>query len=185
MQYIHLGRSGMKVSRLCLGTMNFGPETSEADSFLIMDRALELGINFFDTANVYGWRGRGGDRTHHRPVVCPGRESTGASVLATKVFGRMGDWPNQSKLSALHIKRRAKTAFAGCGRTISICIRCTTSIANHRGRKSGRRWNNSIARGRSYMSEAVICRMAYRPSTGSGEIAPFHGTVSEQSWCRT
>ena len=55
-QYIHLGRSGLKVSRLCLGTMNFGPETSEADSFLIMDRALELGINFFDTANVYGWK---------------------------------------------------------------------------------------------------------------------------------
>lgn len=44
----------LKVSRLCLGTMNFGPETSEADSFIIMDRALEPGINFFDTANVYG-----------------------------------------------------------------------------------------------------------------------------------
>lgn len=56
MQYVHLGRSGVKVSRLCLGTMNFGPETNEADSFAIMDRALELGINFFDTANVYGWK---------------------------------------------------------------------------------------------------------------------------------
>ena len=56
MQYVHLGRSGVKVSRLCLGTMNFGPETSEADSFAIMDRALELGLNFFDTANVYGWK---------------------------------------------------------------------------------------------------------------------------------
>ena len=80
MQYIHLGRSGLKVSRLCLGTMNFGPETSEADSFLIMDRALELGINFFDTAECL-WleSGRRGDRTNHRPVVCPGRESTGAS----------------------------------------------------------------------------------------------------------
>ncbi len=51
MDYVHLGRTGLKVSRLCLGTMNFGPQTSEADSFAIMDRALEAGINFFDTAN--------------------------------------------------------------------------------------------------------------------------------------
>ena len=56
MEYVRLGRSGLKVSRLCLGTMNFGPHTSEADSFAIMDRALEHGINFFDTANVYGWK---------------------------------------------------------------------------------------------------------------------------------
>ena len=54
MHYTHLGRTGLIVSRLCLGTMNFGPETSEADSFNIMDRALEQEINFFDTANVYG-----------------------------------------------------------------------------------------------------------------------------------
>ncbi len=54
MQYTHLGRTGLTVSRLCLGTMNFGPQTNEADSFAIMDKALELGITFFDTANVYG-----------------------------------------------------------------------------------------------------------------------------------
>ena len=56
MEYTNLGRTGLKVSRLCLGTMNFGPQTSESDSFAIMDQALELGINFFDTADVYGWR---------------------------------------------------------------------------------------------------------------------------------
>src|ERR1041384_7688747 len=56
MDYVRLGRTGLKVSRLCLGTMNFGPETSEKDSFAIMDRALELGFNFFDSANVYGWK---------------------------------------------------------------------------------------------------------------------------------
>ena len=50
MEYTHLGRSGVKVSRLCLGTMNFWPQTTEQDSFALMDRALELGINFFDTA---------------------------------------------------------------------------------------------------------------------------------------
>src|SRR6185436_16334800 len=56
MEYTQLGRTGLKVSRLCLGTMNFGPKTTEADSFAIMDKALELGINFFDTANTYGWK---------------------------------------------------------------------------------------------------------------------------------
>jgi len=53
--YRRLGRRGVLVSNLCLGTMNFGWQTSEKDSFAIMDRALELGINFFDTADVYGW----------------------------------------------------------------------------------------------------------------------------------
>src|SRR3989442_2341059 len=56
MDHVRLGQSGLRVSRLCLGTMNFGPLTSESDSFAIMDRALELGITFFDTADVYGWR---------------------------------------------------------------------------------------------------------------------------------
>ena len=63
MQYTNLGRTGLSVSRAVLGTMNFGPETSEPDSFAIMDRAHELGVNFFDTANVYGGEGgRGGAR---------------------------------------------------------------------------------------------------------------------------
>lgn len=104
MEYKHLGRSGLMVSRLCLGTMNFGPQTTEADSYLIMDHALEAGINFFDTANVYGkiegegvteqivgrWLAQGGKR----------RENI---VLATKVFGRMGKGINDRKLSAYHI----------------------------------------------------------------------------------
>lgn len=104
MQTVHLGRSGLQVSRFCLGTMNFGPYTSEEDSFAIMDKSLELGINFFDTANVYGrklgegitekiigrWLAQGGNR----------REQI---VLATKVYGRMGERPNESRLSAYHI----------------------------------------------------------------------------------
>lgn len=55
MRYTSLGRTGLQVSRLCLGTMNFGPQTSEADSFAIMDYALAQGINFIDTANAYAW----------------------------------------------------------------------------------------------------------------------------------
>lgn len=112
MNYAHLGRTGLQVSRLCLGTMNFGPYTSEPDSFAIMDKALELGINFFDTANVYGrklgegitehiigrWFAQGGGR----------REKV---VLATKVYGKMGDWPNESRLSAYHIKRACEESL--------------------------------------------------------------------------
>jgi aryl-alcohol dehydrogenase-like predicted oxidoreductase len=118
MEYAHLGRSGLSVSRLCLGTMNFGPLTPPGEAHAIMDHAHEIGINFFDTANRYGgaqsppgqvaqnreshagwteeiigeWFAGGGGR----------RERT---VLATKVYGPMGDWPNDGKLSALNIRR--------------------------------------------------------------------------------
>jgi aryl-alcohol dehydrogenase-like predicted oxidoreductase len=85
--------------------MNFGPETPEADSFKLMDRALELGINFFDTANVYGWKvGEGVTEQIIGRWFAQGGGRREKVVVATKVYGRMGDWPNQSKLSALHIK---------------------------------------------------------------------------------
>ncbi|MCC6965812.1 MAG: aldo/keto reductase [Nitrospira sp.] len=106
MQYVHLGRSGLRVSRLCLGTMNFGPQTSETNSFHIMDRALELGINFFDSANVYGWKvGEGVTEQIVGRWLAQGGRRREKVVLATKVYGRMGDWPNESRLSARHIKQ--------------------------------------------------------------------------------
>ena len=112
MQYVQLGRSGLKVSRLCLGTMNFGPETTEADSFAIMDRALELGLNFFDTANVYGWKvGEGWTEQILGRWFAQGGGRREKVVVATKVYGRMGDWPNQSRLSALHIKRACEASL--------------------------------------------------------------------------
>jgi aryl-alcohol dehydrogenase-like predicted oxidoreductase len=112
MQYVHLGRSGLKVSRLCLGCMNFGPETTEADSFRIMDRALELGINFFDTANVYGWKvGEGVTEQIMGRWFAQGGKRREKVVLATKVYGRMGDWPNQSRLSALHIRQACEQSL--------------------------------------------------------------------------
>ena len=106
MEFTHLGRTGLTVSRLCLGTMNFGPQTEEPVAHSIMDTAHTQGINFFDTANGYGgadhrgrteeiigrWFASGGGR----------RERT---VLATKVYGDMGTWPNEGKLSALNIRR--------------------------------------------------------------------------------
>ena len=112
MQYVHLGRSGVRVSRLCLGTMNFGPHTSEPDSFAIMDQALELGINFFDSANVYGWKvGEGVTEQIVGRWLAQGGGRRDKIVLATKVYGRMGDWPNQSRLSALHIKRACEASL--------------------------------------------------------------------------
>lgn len=106
MDYTHLGRTGLLVSRLCLGTMNFGPQTSEQDSFRIMDRAHELGINFFDTANVYGGkRGEGVTENILGRWFALGSGRREKTVLATKVFGDMGDWPNQKRLSALNIRK--------------------------------------------------------------------------------
>lgn len=108
MEYTNLGRTGLSVSRLCLGTMNFGRQTTEEDSHAIMDRALELGINFFDTANVYG--GRGLTETIIGNWLAKGgrREKI---VLATKVYNRMGDGPNDRGLSAFHIRQAAEDSL--------------------------------------------------------------------------
>ncbi|GAA2809424.1 aldo/keto reductase [Kribbella solani] len=107
MDFTQLGRSGLSVGRIVLGTMNFGTHTEVGDAHRIMDVAHGVGINFFDTANGYGravypgrteeiigeWFAKGGQN----------REKT---VLATKVYGEMGvDWPNTSRLSALNIRR--------------------------------------------------------------------------------
>jgi aryl-alcohol dehydrogenase-like predicted oxidoreductase len=106
MEYTQLGRTGLKVSRLCLGTMNFGPQTTEADSFTIMDKAHELGINFFDTANVYGWKlGEGVTEKIIGNWFAQGGGRREKTVIATKVYGRMGEWPNQQRLSALSIRQ--------------------------------------------------------------------------------
>jgi aryl-alcohol dehydrogenase-like predicted oxidoreductase len=112
MEYIHLGRSGLKVSRLCLGTMNFGPHTTEADSLAIMDRALELGLNFFDTANVYGQRFSEGvtESIVGRWLAQGGGRREGI-VLATKVYGRMGEGPNERGLSAYHIRAACEASL--------------------------------------------------------------------------
>jgi aryl-alcohol dehydrogenase-like predicted oxidoreductase len=117
MKYANLGRSGLRVSRFCLGTMNFGEFTEEKESLRIMDEALDLGINFFDTANIYGGRGKGGITeeilgrwfklgNHRRERV----------VLATKVYGGMGnklDGPNDvGGLSAYKIERHLNRSLS-------------------------------------------------------------------------
>ncbi len=112
MQYTKLGRTGLKVSRLCLGTMNFGAQATEAESFAIMDRALEHGINFWDTANGYGGKsGKGGTETIIGRYFAQGGGRREKVVLATKVYGDMGEWPNQSRLSALHIRQACEASL--------------------------------------------------------------------------
>lgn len=112
MQYTNLGRTGVKVSKLCLGTMNFGPLTNETESFAIMDKALELGINFFDTANVYGWKmGEGITEKIIGAWLAQGGNRREQIVLATKVFGRMGDGPNDRRLSAFHIRQACEESL--------------------------------------------------------------------------
>lgn len=111
MQYTNLGRTGLKVSRLCLGTMNFGTHTTVEDSFAIMDYALETGVNFFDTADRYGrdvrlgyteeiignWLAQGGRRDR--------------IVLATKLYGAMGEGVNDRGLSAYHIRKACEDSL--------------------------------------------------------------------------
>ncbi|NOZ57698.1 MAG: aldo/keto reductase [Calditrichaeota bacterium] len=112
MEYTRLGRTGLKVSRLCLGTMNFGPKTSEKDAFAIMDRALELGINFFDTANTYGWKkGEGITEQIIGRWLSQGGGRRDKIVLATKVYGVMGDGPNDRGLSAYHIRKACEDSL--------------------------------------------------------------------------
>jgi aryl-alcohol dehydrogenase-like predicted oxidoreductase len=112
MQYTHLGRTGLEVSRLCLGTMNFGPHASDEESYAMMDHALELGINFFDTANVYGWKkGEGVTENIIGRWFAKGGGRREKVVIATKVYGTMGDWPNESKLSARHIKQACEASL--------------------------------------------------------------------------
>ena len=112
MDTVSLGRTGLQVSPLCLGTMNFGPRTAEEDAHAILDAARAAGINFVDTANVYGrpvgvgvtesivgrWLATGGGR----------REDT---VLATKVYGKMGDGPNERRLSAFHVRQACEDSL--------------------------------------------------------------------------
>jgi aryl-alcohol dehydrogenase-like predicted oxidoreductase len=116
MKYTYLGRTGLKVSRLCLGTMNFGSRTDEKESFAIMDRALDGGINFFDTANVYGGKDHSG-RTEEilGKWFAQGGNRRERVVLATKVYGDMqdaNDGPNGARgLSAYKIRRHIEASL--------------------------------------------------------------------------
>src|SRR5512134_3271522 len=99
MEYRMLGWSDVLVSPLCLGAMNFGGSTNDEDSFAIMQKAVDAGINFFDTANVYN-KGESERITGRFLKENKLRERV---VLATKVFGRVGDLPNEAGGTRYHI----------------------------------------------------------------------------------
>src|SRR5881397_3085546 len=109
MEYTHVGHLGLVVSRLCLGTMNFGPHTPEPDSYSIMDSAVAYGINFFDTANVFG---------RHLGV--------GATVAATRsswrrrCTGRWATGPTNRVCRSWASSDSARSPFGGCAPTGSI-----------------------------------------------------------------
>ena len=107
MHHTTLGRTGLKVSRLCLGTMNFGPQTSEPDSFAVMDKALDLEINFFDTADVYGWKkGEGVTEQIIGRWIAQGDRRRDRTVLATKVYGGMSaNDDDRNKMAGLSARK--------------------------------------------------------------------------------
>lgn len=111
MEYTQLGRSGLTISKLVLGTMNFLKTTEESESFRIMDRALELGINFFDTADVYGapWGNGLGEELMGRWISQGSRRDK--FILATKCYLPMGPGKNDRGLSAYHIKRACEDSL--------------------------------------------------------------------------
>jgi NDP-hexose 2,3-enoyl reductase len=112
MEYRQLGKSALKVSTLCLGTMNFGPRTSEEESFAIMDDAMEAGINFFDTANQYGGRlGVGATEIIVGKWLTQNPQHREKIVLATKVHQPMSDDVNDRGLSARHIRMACEASL--------------------------------------------------------------------------
>jgi len=112
MEYTHVGRLGLVVSRLALGTMNFGPHTPEDVSHTIMDAAVAYGINFLDTANTYGRHlGVGATEEIIGRWFAKGSNRRDSFVLATKVWGAMGDRPNESRLSKLAIVRQCEASL--------------------------------------------------------------------------
>ncbi|WP_019544383.1 aldo/keto reductase [Streptomyces sulphureus] len=118
MQYTHLGRSGLRVSRMALGTMNFGDVTDEPTSFQIMDDALEAGVNLFDTADVYGGpqspdmaQGYGISEEIIGRWLAQGGRRREQLVLATKLYQPMGRGPNDKYLSAYKIRKAAEESL--------------------------------------------------------------------------
>ncbi|HEY1617248.1 MAG TPA: aldo/keto reductase [Streptosporangiaceae bacterium] len=116
MDYTQLGRSGTSVSRICLGTMNFGAATAPADAHSIMDMALDAGINFWDTANTYG-QPRAAGVTEQVLGDWFGKEPGRRDkvVLATKLYGGKGDWPNDRFLSAVNIRQACDASLRRLG----------------------------------------------------------------------
>src|SRR5688572_426990 len=108
MEYRLFGRTGMKVSDLCLGAMMFGSKTNPEDSAAMIDRALDAGINFIDTANVYSGRGKSEEAVGDALARNGKRNDV---VLATKFHGQMGEGPNDMGSSRRHIVQQCEESL--------------------------------------------------------------------------
>ncbi|ANI80130.1 aldo/keto reductase [Sphingobium sp. EP60837] len=114
MEYSHLGRSGLLVSPICLGTLNFGYKTDEPTAHQMMEYAHDNGINFFDTSNVYGTKDFKGEANSEIIIgnwFAQGGGRRERTVLASKVFNPRGTWPNESRLSAFHIRQACEDSL--------------------------------------------------------------------------
>lgn len=114
MEYRNLGRSGLMVSPVCLGTLNFGYKTQELDAHAMMDRAHEAGVNMFDTSNVYGTKNFDGEANSEIIIgnwFAQGGGRRERTVLATKLFNQRSSWPNHGRLSAYHIRQACEDSL--------------------------------------------------------------------------
>ena len=190
-EHRRLGKHGVLVSNLCLGTMNFGPHTTVADSFAIMDRALELGINFFDTADVYGGQGNRG-RTEEiiGDWFAQGGGRRDAVVLATKVFNPVDrseflpepnrDLPQPLGLQDPQALRRA--ACRACAPTGSISIRCIMSIAIVPWDETWQAFNALVQQGKVvYVGSSNFAGWDIATACQEADRRGLTGLVSEQS----
>ena len=174
MDYTHLGRSGVSVSRLCLGTMNFGAFTSEADAQPIMDAAHEHGINFFDTSNTYGRpRAEGVTESIIGRWLAAGSARRDRTVLATKLYGGQGEWPNDRFLSALNIRRACEDSLRRL-RTDHIDLYQMHHV--DRGTPWDEIWEAmDVLRTQGkiiYVGLVELRGLAYRPGPGGGPAPP-------------
>ncbi len=180
MKFMNLGRSGLSVSRLCLGTMNFGPETDEATAHAVMDAALAGGINFFDTANRYGapqhgrteeimgrWFAKGGGGVVARRLFggqpCP-------TVGTIQALGRRVDWP-RAVLDAQGIND-VQWKSSALGFMSAVTLRTRTWSKRHPRRSQGgqscwRDWSRQSPRGYGLADlEADLERWVVRVQVG-------------------
>jgi aryl-alcohol dehydrogenase-like predicted oxidoreductase len=149
MEYAHLGRSGLLVSRVGLGTMNFGMTADEESSAAVLDAALEAGVKLIDTADVYSGpqspdmaRGYGVSEEYVGRWLTQDRSRRDKIVLATKVYQPMGSDRTTAASRLTTSAGPARRVCGGCRPTISTCTRCTTSTGPRPGRRSGRRWSS-------------------------------------------
>ncbi|WJH35816.1 aldo/keto reductase [Paenibacillus sp. CC-CFT747] len=143
MEYRWLGRTGVRVSEVSLGTMAFGRWIDEAVSAAVLDQALEAGVNLIDTADVYG-RGMDngevsqlGESEQILGKLLKTRRQN--ILLATKLHNPIGPGVNDQGQSRYHLYRALEGVFDGCRPTISTCTRCTGLILILRWRKRSRR----------------------------------------------